>query len=151
MPYAWPRGAEFHEVDIAADHDGGGDGAGHPPGALGKTGEDELRRQHRGCRGFQRRQGVRAAPGFAEKPHEKSIPVGVERRLGKAEVQVGAHASLDELRREQVEPFVIGEGQGLRVPHQPRRHRRPDSVQPEARGPAAFRIDGLFRCTLVRL
>jgi hypothetical protein len=129
---------KLHQVGVEPDDRRSSNRPRHAPWSLRKFCIHELRRQRYGRRSFQRCQGMGGAPTIAEHRHPEGIPVGIEGCLGETEVQVRAHASLDQLRRQQVEPFVIGKGPGLGIEHQPDRQHSACAVHPNAREHGAF-------------
>jgi hypothetical protein len=66
----------------------------------------------------QGRYDVGGAPRVMEQPHPEGVPVRVERRLRVEEIDIRAHSAEDQLGGEQVEAFIPGEGEGLRVEEQ---------------------------------
>jgi hypothetical protein len=61
---------------------------------------------------------VGTAPGLAQYAQPRGVPIGVKRRLRETEIDVGAFAVADQLRRQQVETFVAGESERFRIEHE---------------------------------
>lgn len=126
-----------------------GKSTGQAPGGLLEAHEDEVRsQQHRSSR-QDGRECVSDAPVFAEDSHPGRIPRGIQRRLGKEEVEIRSLPGQDQLRRQQVKAFVPRKGESLGIDEHPeakkgdgaRDHQELGLFPVETHGTGSLRLD----------
>jgi hypothetical protein len=84
----------------------------------------------------QRGEGVSHVPALAQDPHPPRVPVGIERGLRKAEIDVRHFACVNQLRRQQMIALIIKEGDGFGVNQEHRGIQRQHAIKPPVGTPA---------------
>src|SRR5262249_30813500 len=80
-----------------------------------------------------------------ENAHPCRVPIGIQRRLGEAEIEVRSLTREDQLRRQEMVAFVPREGASLRIDQERHRVEQQEQTGNAPRRAGLFRIAGKLR------